>query len=853
MASSSEPAMDFLDGSDVDEDNVGDVDQDAENVLLGSDEEESAPQQFSKSPGGGGAFGVKGRRMDRHSEEEEDVLNLVLQGDEGPLDFEPGPSSRVEAKYRLGPKVTEEDNHEVDFDNTAPIDYVGDAADSHDDGYTERKFTEDDDCDDGDDETETRNTRSRFTSERSAQSLSVGNGGGGGGSSVGIPIQTVGNLNKIRPGTPEGRPKHWNHNHNGPRPPGPRHPGRNNRFPHPLRPPLQGDGPHMRPNMMNPQIVQFNEGIFTDFNQPMRHPHARPRQPPPHGRFEPPRNMENPHRHPGPPPHPNNMRPNFAPSNQQRPFFPPPENQIAPRVPGPSNMQQMQQPPPPQPNFNLRGQRPPRFPPHMNHRHPRPPPHMNNQQQHNMQHSERPPFPPRPQRPPFGHGFPPHDPSGMNARMPNAQGYPAPPHHNMPPGFMPQHMHPNQTNQGRYMGAPPGGPPPPDHNNPFYMQPPPVGPNYHQVQEAAPYQQDSQWGGGGAVDNVPSANNPGHSPWYNHQQQQPQQHPMSGQGYGSNVMYEQTPRQNPILMQQQNMGGQPQIQIQVATHQLEVEAPPRSQIPTSIYIKPNSQIHEALSKGQFRPPPREEEQRRYETSSSSHSHSHSQSSSSRHYDDHYHERDRERSSNSRRGSSPSERRRDDDDYYDDRKSYHHERRSRRRYDDERSRSRSPEKKMSRSERSSESYHDHGKDKDVDNKSADKLLEEAKKMGLGEDYVKKLEEQRRLRERILKTKEQRRKQVKVGGSEASSEKDATKTSQPKDAAQKSATSGIVKGGLQKGNIEIEADSTVATGKAGKPKKILRIVRDKSGKIISKKVHVVVLAKPQQDGQQSTSTA
>ncbi|ODN06278.1 hypothetical protein Ocin01_00411 [Orchesella cincta] len=270
MASSSEPTMDFLDGSDVDEDNVGDVDQDAENVLLGSDEEEAAaPQQFSKSSAG--ALGDKGRKMDRHSEEEDDVLNLVLQGDEEPLDFDAGPS-RGGGKFRASPtKGGNDANYEGDYDNT-----VENAAEAHVDGYTERKFTEDDDCDDGDDETETRNTRSRFTCERNVQSLSGGNNGGG-GSSVGIPIQTVGNLNKIRPGTPEGRPKHWNQHHNGPRPVGPRHPGRNNRFPHPPRPPMQGENPHMRPNMINQPIVQFNEGLFTDFNQPMRHPHPRPR------------------------------------------------------------------------------------------------------------------------------------------------------------------------------------------------------------------------------------------------------------------------------------------------------------------------------------------------------------------------------------------------------------------------------------------------------------------------------------------------------------------------------------------------------------------------------------------------
>lgn len=41
-----EPAMDILDGSDVDEDNVGDVDADQENVLLESDDEEVHKKAF---------------------------------------------------------------------------------------------------------------------------------------------------------------------------------------------------------------------------------------------------------------------------------------------------------------------------------------------------------------------------------------------------------------------------------------------------------------------------------------------------------------------------------------------------------------------------------------------------------------------------------------------------------------------------------------------------------------------------------------------------------------------------------------------------------------------------------------
>lgn len=40
LMASSEPTMDILDGSDNDEDNVGDVDVDQENVLLESDDEE---------------------------------------------------------------------------------------------------------------------------------------------------------------------------------------------------------------------------------------------------------------------------------------------------------------------------------------------------------------------------------------------------------------------------------------------------------------------------------------------------------------------------------------------------------------------------------------------------------------------------------------------------------------------------------------------------------------------------------------------------------------------------------------------------------------------------------------------
>ncbi len=107
------------------------------------------------------------------------------------------------------------------------------------------------------------------------------------------------------------------------------------------------------------------------------------------------------------------------------------------------------------------------------------------------------------------------------------------------------------------------------------------------------------------------------------------------------------------------------------------------------------------------------------------------------------------------------------------------------------------------------------------------------MGLGEDYVKKLEEQRKLRERILKTKEQRRKQVKPSED------------------QKAISSSASTSSLQKSCVENEADSTVAlakgsggggsssaaggvSGVGGKTKKVLRIVKDKSGKIISKKV-------------------
>lgn len=43
---SSEPTMDILDGSDNDEDNVGDVDVDQENVLLESDDEEVKKIKF---------------------------------------------------------------------------------------------------------------------------------------------------------------------------------------------------------------------------------------------------------------------------------------------------------------------------------------------------------------------------------------------------------------------------------------------------------------------------------------------------------------------------------------------------------------------------------------------------------------------------------------------------------------------------------------------------------------------------------------------------------------------------------------------------------------------------------------
>lgn len=109
------------------------------------------------------------------------------------------------------------------------------------------------------------------------------------------------------------------------------------------------------------------------------------------------------------------------------------------------------------------------------------------------------------------------------------------------------------------------------------------------------------------------------------------------------------------------------------------------------------------------------------------------------------------------------------------------------------------------------------------------------MGLGEDYVKKLEEQRKLRERILKTKEQRRKQVKVAGGGTDKSSDQSKElSRSEASSNASAAASARKAAILENAREIEADSTVATGKCGKPKKILRIVRDKSGKIISKKV-------------------
>lgn len=97
------------------------------------------------------------------------------------------------------------------------------------------------------------------------------------------------------------------------------------------------------------------------------------------------------------------------------------------------------------------------------------------------------------------------------------------------------------------------------------------------------------------------------------------------------------------------------------------------------------------------------------------------------------------------------------------------------------------------------------------------------MGLGEDYVKKLEEQRKLREKLLKIKEQRRKQV-VTGSATDSKSADSNLKEPNPSGSRSSEGG-------KG---IEADSTVASGKNSKRKKVLRIVRDKSGNIISKKV-------------------
>lgn len=87
----------------------------------------------------------------------------------------------------------------------------------------------------------------------------------------------------------------------------------------------------------------------------------------------------------------------------------------------------------------------------------------------------------------------------------------------------------------------------------------------------------------------------------------------------------------------------------------------------------------------------------------------------------------------------------------------------------------------------------------------------------------------LRERILKTKEQRRKQIKSPGDSSS------------PGTSSSSSANQVLKPVSNSTGQKEADTSSGTGTGGKSgagggvtKKVLRIVKDKSGKIISKKV-------------------
>lgn len=437
--------------------------------------------------------------------------------------------------------------------------------------------------------------------------------------------------------------------------------------------------------MLNPPIIQFNEGIFTDFNQPIRHPHHRPRLPPPN-RLEPPRNSEHPHR----PPNQMGVRPNFVqpPPQNMRPFFPPQEHgpHGPPRLQHPNNLgPPMQQQPPsvhqPRPDFSGgRGHRP-RFPHNMNlnQRNPRPPPNLG---VHNAPYQERHPFPQRFQQRPFR----PHPPNDlMNGRLPNPNHGFQPPPGNVPSGFVaPPHqpMHPGGLNlPGRFPGPSGGHQHEINPNSPFFMQHSSGSSSYHPGQEPPPFHPDGpSWHGAPEPLHQP---NQQQGPWLQSNQPQQSQQNFGSHGYGF-ALYDQSqcqPASNTILVDP-NLISQQHAALQ---HPLEVPS-----ITKSIYIKPNSEIHEALSKGHLRHHLKDDEHdRRHE----------SHSGGTTYEPDRYYERDsrdRDRPTSRGRSRSPSSsgRRRDDDYYDEDRKSYHHynDRRPRRKYEDERKyRSESPDK------------------------------------------------------------------------------------------------------------------------------------------------------------------
>lgn len=460
---------------------------------------------------------------------------------------------------------------------------------------------------------------------------------------------------KIRPNAVDGRPKHWNQN-GPPRHGGPRFQGRNPRFQNP-RPGL--NEMNTRGHMGHP-VVQFNEGLFTDFNQPLRHPRMRPPMPGA-SRFDGPRNVEGgPHRHPMAPRQDQpNMRPNFPPNNN-RPFFPQNENRFGPPrpPPPPGTMGYPQHPCQPRPEFHMRGPRvATRFPPNSpgipnqrGYRPPPPPPGIGNPPPH-LQEGP-PPFAGRPQNP-----YPPMP----RERPPNAHGFPHP--INGPPGFMPHHPA-NMHHPQRFMGPPrqPADGP----ANAFYMQEQPtsLGHSFHPGPTPEPYP-EPHWSGQPPPDVPVSVQGPS---WMH------PQHHYGGQAFPPNSMIDHTvhPPNAAIIHPGSHYQHQPMPLTIQSSHHLEIPITSKS-----IYIKPNSEIHEALSKGQLRHHLKEDDRRHHESSSSSK------------YYDQYRERDRERDnrdrSSHRHESSSSDRRRDDD-YYDDRKSYHHEydRKTRRKYDDDRS-------------------------------------------------------------------------------------------------------------------------------------------------------------------------